>query len=223
MGDTSLLKSKTTDQKETVTRSKSKKRDRSASEERLLQAAEDIFAKHGFKGATTRMIADKAKVNESLIGRYFDGKMGLLFALIETHIKEKVHEELLYPPQPNVRAELSALVDSMFIHHCQKDEEFFKIVLGQCLVDPKFLKRIREVAPINQYIPLVIARLEALKSQGLIDKDADLRTMMEVFDTYFHGAMFFDRILMGNDVNVIKTKLHVFINGISTALEPKAK
>lgn len=223
MGDTSLIKSKPADQKETAARSKSKKRDRSASEERLLQAAEDIFAKHGFKGATTRMIADKAKVNESLIGRYFDGKMGLLFALIEGHIKEKVFEELPYPPQPTVREELNALVDSMFIHHCEKDEEFFKIVLGQCLVDPKFLKRIREIAPINQHVPLIVARLETLKSKGLINEDVDLRMMMEVFDTYFHGAMFFDRLLLGLDVTAIKGKLHMFVDGIASALEAKVK
>lgn len=221
MGDASQPKSDIPDQKETGSRSKPKKRDRSASEERLLKAAEDIFAKHGFKGATTRMIADKAKVNESLIGRYFDGKMGLLFALIESHISQKDHGELTYPPQPTVREELIALVDSMFAHHCQKDEEFFKIVLGQCLVDPKFLKRIREIAPINQYIPQIVSRLEALKEKGLVDKAADIQKLMEIFDTYFHGAMFFDKILMGTDLELIKGKLHFFIEGVANRIEIK--
>ena len=60
-----------------------KKRDRSASEERLVKAGTEIFSKFGFDGCTTRMIAKKADVNESLIGRYFDGKEGLLLAIIE--------------------------------------------------------------------------------------------------------------------------------------------
>ncbi|HEY1080478.1 MAG TPA: TetR/AcrR family transcriptional regulator, partial [Bdellovibrio sp.] len=42
---------------------KCKKRDRSASEERLLNAGREIFSKHGFDGATTKMIAKKADVN----------------------------------------------------------------------------------------------------------------------------------------------------------------
>ncbi len=221
MGDTSQKLSQTVDQKETTPRSKPKKRDRSASEERLLKAAEDIFSKHGFKGATTRMIADKAKVNESLIGRYFDGKMGLLFALIESHISQKVQTELPYPPQPTVREELLALVDSMFAHHCEKDEEFFKIVLGQCLVDAKFLKRIREIAPINQYIPEIVSRLNALKEKGLVTKDADIQTMMEIFDTYFHGSMFFDKIFMGKSLDEIRNKLHFFILGVANRIEVK--
>ncbi|QLY26136.1 TetR/AcrR family transcriptional regulator [Bdellovibrio sp. KM01] len=219
MGDTSQPLSKNTDQKETASRSKTKKRDRSASEERLLQAAEDIFAKHGFNGATTRMIADKAKVNESLIGRYFDGKMGLLLAVCETHIKDKVQQDaLMYPAQATVHEELTSLVDSMFEHHCKKDEEFFKIVLGQCLVDAKFLKRIREIAPISLYINQVIERLEVLRTEGKVKKDVDLRQAMEIFDTYFHGSMFFDRILLGTDVESIQAKLKIFITGLAESL-----
>ncbi|WP_413580508.1 TetR/AcrR family transcriptional regulator [Bdellovibrio sp. HCB288] len=221
MGNETLLKSKNPDQKETGSRSKTKKRDRSASEERLLQAAEDIFSKHGFKGATTRMIADKAKINESLIGRYFDGKMGLLIALIESHLKEHKIIDLPYAPQPTAHEELRALVDYMFKQHCQKDEEFFKIVLGQCLVDAKFLKRIREIAPNKHFVPQVIARLEDLKSQGKIKKDVDITQMIEVFNTYFHGSMLFDKILMGMSLEDIQSKLYYFVDGCSRTLDSK--
>ncbi|WP_413577342.1 TetR/AcrR family transcriptional regulator [Bdellovibrio sp. HCB290] len=221
MGNETQLKSKNAVQKETASRTKSKKRDRSASEERLLQAAEDIFSKHGFKGATTRMIADKAKINESLIGRYFDGKMGLLLALIENHLKDHQTVELPYAPLPTVSEELRALVDYMFQQHCQKDEEFFKIVLGQCLVDAKFLKRIREIAPTKNFVPQVISRLKELQNKGRLHKEADVEQMIEIFNTYFHGAMFFDKILMGISIEEIQKKLHFFVEGCARSLEPQ--
>src|SRR5437868_2775550 len=104
MNDTAQNKTEKSSPKDQV---KGKKRDRSASERSLLKAAEDVFSKHGFKGATTRMIAKKAGVNESLIGRYFDGKMGLLIAIMERYVLEDdIHTRLTYPPQETLTEEL---------------------------------------------------------------------------------------------------------------------
>lgn len=204
MDETSQQK---TDHDASSPRSKSRKRDRSASEERLLKAAEEVFAKHGFKGSTTRMIAQKAKVNESLIGRYFDGKMGLLLAIIEKHIEELPVKELLYPPQATVREELFKLIDVMYNKHCHKDEEFFKIVLSQALTDPKFLKKVRDIIPEKAH-PEVKARLEALKKQGKFRADVDVETFLITLDTYFHGAMLFERLLMGCEEGELTRMLH---------------
>ncbi|MBO9667000.1 MAG: TetR/AcrR family transcriptional regulator [Bdellovibrio sp.] len=204
-----------------LSRSKAKKRDRSASEERLLKAAEDVFSKYGFKGSTTRMIADKAKVNESLIGRYFDGKMGLLFSLIERHMEEHPLNQLSYPAQGNIKDELTMLINSMVSEHCNKNEEFFKIVLSQCLVDAKFLKRIREAKPMK-ILPEVKERLESLRDQGKIRKDIDLDMFVENLDTYFHGVMFFDGVLQELPMEKLKSKLNFFVTTVSAYLEMKA-
>jgi len=57
--------------------------------ERLLEAAVDVFGKHGFEAATTRMIANEAGVNIAAIPYYFNGKEGLYNAAV-THIVEKI-------------------------------------------------------------------------------------------------------------------------------------
>jgi AcrR family transcriptional regulator len=49
----------------------------------LIMAALDIFGEYGLKGATVRMIADKADANIASIPYYFDSKNGLYRALIE--------------------------------------------------------------------------------------------------------------------------------------------
>ena len=51
--------------------------------QRLLDAAMDVFGKHGYDGATTRMIAREACVNIASIPYYFEGKEGLYTALVK--------------------------------------------------------------------------------------------------------------------------------------------
>ena len=190
------------------------------SEERLLKAAEEIFSKHGFKGATTRMIAQKAKVNESLIGRYFDGKMGLLFSLIEKHIEEIPLEQLPYAPQETTREELTSFVLAMYNKHCLKDVEFFKIVLSQCLVDQKFLKRIRETVPMKVH-PQLAERLANLQTKGKIAKSVNLELFINSLDTCFHGVMLFDKLLLGDDDNKLRETLLFIVNSYSCLAEGK--
>lgn len=54
-----------------------------ATESRLLDAAESVFAEHGFHAATTAAIAERAGVNKTLIHYYFRSKEGLYRAVME--------------------------------------------------------------------------------------------------------------------------------------------
>src|SRR5882672_11857342 len=50
--------------------------------ERILAAALEVFAEHGFDGARTREIAARADANLGLIKYYFDGKEQLWKAAV---------------------------------------------------------------------------------------------------------------------------------------------
>jgi AcrR family transcriptional regulator len=50
--------------------------------ERILEAAARVYAKHGFRGATTRLIATEAGVNEVTLFRIFGSKSALLEAVL---------------------------------------------------------------------------------------------------------------------------------------------
>jgi AcrR family transcriptional regulator len=50
--------------------------------ERILEAAARVYAKHGFRGATTRLIANEAGVNEVTLFRTFGSKGALLEAVL---------------------------------------------------------------------------------------------------------------------------------------------
>lgn len=62
--------------------------------ERLLEAGIDVFGRHGYDTATTRMIAGEASVNIAAIPYYFGGKEGLYKAVISYLVEQiNVHSE----------------------------------------------------------------------------------------------------------------------------------
>lgn len=54
-----------------------------AKQDRIVKAALQLFAKHGFDGTSTIKIAKKAEVSEGLIFKHFKNKQGLLNHLID--------------------------------------------------------------------------------------------------------------------------------------------
>ena len=56
--------------------------------DRILEAAKRVYAKHGFRGATTRLIAIEADVNEVTIFRTFGSKAALFDALMQSHVAQ---------------------------------------------------------------------------------------------------------------------------------------
>lgn len=61
---------------------------------RLLEAGVDVFGKHGYDAATTRMIAKRADVNIAAIPYYFNGKEGLYHAVV-AHITGKLESQVI--------------------------------------------------------------------------------------------------------------------------------
>ncbi|MGD9894890.1 MAG: TetR/AcrR family transcriptional regulator [Dehalococcoidia bacterium] len=80
-------------------------------EERILDAAARVFAETGFRGATTRRIAEAAGVNEVTLFRRFPTKDALIVAALR-HASDRTIAALAaraLPAQPrDVRGELSA-------------------------------------------------------------------------------------------------------------------
>ena len=81
------------------------------SRERILEAAARVYAKHGFRGATTRLIAIEAGVNEVTLFRTFGSKGALLEAVLAPS-----DEQFSIPALPvtplDPPAELTAYVDA---------------------------------------------------------------------------------------------------------------
>lgn len=81
----------------------------------ILDAAARVFAHHGFRGSTTRLIADEAKVNEVTLFRLFGSKDALLGEAIRTRVYER--EVPVLPDEPGApHAELTAWATAEYNH-----------------------------------------------------------------------------------------------------------
>lgn len=54
---------------------------------RIIQAAKELFMEYGFKGTTTKMIAEAANVNESTLFRNFKSKNGIFIEITKQTIQ----------------------------------------------------------------------------------------------------------------------------------------
>jgi hypothetical protein len=74
----------------------------SAAERRdqVLAVARQLFARQGFRGTTTRQIADQAQVNEAILFRHFRSKEALYWAVLDDLSRQR-----------NSRGNLQALID----------------------------------------------------------------------------------------------------------------
>jgi AcrR family transcriptional regulator len=68
---------------------------KSVTEVRILEAAVQLFAHHGFSGTSTREIAQLADVNETTLFRYYGTKKDLFWAALEARLSRiKLSREL---------------------------------------------------------------------------------------------------------------------------------
>jgi len=61
----------------------------------LLEASQQLFASHGYRGVSVKTIADKAGVNPAMVYYYFNNKDGLFVSVVEETLHpiiEKVYE-----------------------------------------------------------------------------------------------------------------------------------
>jgi len=73
--------------------------------ERLIEAAGDVFAQHGFRSATVRKICSRAGAHIGSVNYHFRNKEGLYAAVLEHSHQSAVRK---YPPDLGLRAEAKA-------------------------------------------------------------------------------------------------------------------
>ncbi len=100
----------------------------------ILEAAERLFAEHGFDGTSVRDIAAEAGVNLAMISYYFGSKEGLLGALFTHRISvmgmqmEHALEDDTVTPLEKMERLAEAYVDRMI-----KSVDFHKIIVREQL------------------------------------------------------------------------------------------
>ncbi len=83
--------------------STARKRSSTASRERLLHAAGDLFAERGYDRTTVRDIGQRADVDPTMIARYFGGKAALYLATLRQNTPSAATEPVDLATAPSVQ------------------------------------------------------------------------------------------------------------------------
>jgi AcrR family transcriptional regulator len=142
----------------------------------LIDAATAVFAEHGYEAATTREIAERAGCAEGLIHRYFNGKRGLLLAIIESkaaHIVEEFETEL--PDRQTVAEEIAAiLMRDADLFWDRRD--FMRVSVSQATIDSEIGRTISEDVN-NQRVQLMLTKLRKHQVAGRIRPETDVEAI----------------------------------------------
>jgi AcrR family transcriptional regulator len=151
--------------------------------DRILEAASRVYAKHGFRGATTRLIAIEADVNEVTIFRTFGSKASLFDALLQSHVS---HSPLpLLPDEPNnPEAEIARWCSSV-LEHMREHRSLLRKSIGELEERPEAAVSMCE-GP-NCAGMLLTDYILRLQTTGQADPDADIPTAVSMLMSALFG------------------------------------
>jgi AcrR family transcriptional regulator len=151
--------------------------------ERILQAAARVYAQHGFRGATTRLIAIEAGVNEVSLFRTFGSKAALFEAMMQSHSASLPVPEL--PERPlDPQAELTPWCASL-LAHMREWRSIIRKSFGELEERPEAANVMCE-GPHSAAVSLTgyVSRLQAV---GLAEDAADVSTAVSMFISSMFG------------------------------------
>ena len=192
-----------------------KRKDRQETEKRLLDAARDVFSHYGFDGATTKLIATRAKVNEALITRYFESKEGL-FKAVTIVLMESMHsKELAYTPCESLEEELTRfMLDET--GEMNESVDFAKIALSHVWMKADRMADITTNLPMRNGDPRLLKRLDRLQKLGKIKPAANLSKMAQVVMFHSFGSLFLGQSILHHDEKHSRELALFFIKGLVT-------
>lgn len=151
--------------------------------ERILQAAARVYAQHGFRGATTRLIAIEAGVNEVSLFRTFGSKAALFEAMMQTHASSVPLPAL--PEEPNEpEAEITVWCAAL-LAHMREWRSIIRKSFGELEERP-------EAAVVMCEGPhcaatALMAYVDRLQAAGWADETADVATAVSMFMSSMFG------------------------------------
>lgn len=162
-----------------------------SSRDKILESALRVFAETGFRGATTRRIAQEADVNEVTLFRHFPTKEELITAAIEQDMA--LHPPPSLPVVPvNPEAEITAWCRDTLEHLSQK-KAIIRKYMAELHEYPQVLGCMHEKQ--HGMIQHLTRYLEHLKQHGWTQVDFDVAAAMQMLrGTVFGDAMSRDMV-----------------------------
>ena len=115
---------------------------------RILDAAEHLFAVHGFRGTSIKQLAREAKVNQAAVNYHFGSKAGLIEKVIQRRsgpLDRQRRERLTAVRQggrPQVKNVLRAFIEPTFtLISPLAEQKYFLVLAGRAFFEPDSVTR----------------------------------------------------------------------------------
>ena len=188
--------------------------------DRILDSALQTFAESGFKDATTKKIARRAKVNEVTIFRQFESKKALFTAVMTerspvNQVQKAVSFDVKMPIEElmfrNVKTVLGVLRES---------KHLYMVILGDVWRLPK-PKGFAPFLPISRGLDFLSAFFQMLMDAGKIrrtDPRILARAWMGTIQFYFLSGDILgaEKLTQAEEDRTIREFIEIFLNGLRT-------
>jgi AcrR family transcriptional regulator len=174
------------------------KRDKEFRRRCLIDAATAVFAERGYDCATTREIAERAGCAEGLIHRYFNGKRGLLLAILEAR-GGQVQEDFIaaLPDRSTVDEELKQLL-LWHLDNMWERRDFMRVAVSQAAIDSEVGRTINE-GTHNERVRLIQEKLRRHQKAGHVRPGVDVEAIAQAITGLGFALGFSFQVSLGQD------------------------
>jgi AcrR family transcriptional regulator len=183
---------------------------------RILDAALRLFFERGYDGTTTRVIAQRAGVNEVTLFRHSGNKQGIIKAVVdrETDITDEL-AEVKFEPTGDMEADLTILGEQM-IHNMREKAQLVKIIMMETSRNPDIWDHVSS-APF-QVLGRISQYFEEAQLKGTI-RSVDPELAALAFFSFFFRSMI-STAFLGSDIFIemdqraIAQFTNIIVNGL---------
>ena len=180
-----------------------------AARARILDAAIDVFTKHGFDDSTMDEVAAKVGVTKAALYRYFRSKNSLLesvFRATQRRLRVALEEAFERRTVEEGVKEFFQNLDRTYGQSYDLIFEWF----AQASRDPRIRRLMR--ADGERDIATVTAFLERQRKGGRLQSRKDARMLAQILETAFVGGWI--RIAMGHDRRAVVRSLQDLVSAL---------
>jgi AcrR family transcriptional regulator len=174
------------------------KQPKTGPQQRIVDAAVQLFSRQGYSGTTTRQIADLASINEASVFRYFSKKQDLFWAALYSqlerlHVRKPLQDGLAKDGNPE---EVVPLVVQFLVHITIYQPEVIRLLeVGLMELRPGTEQAYRKhVGPILQSISAYLKR--AIRTGALRSLDPSITAAVFTTTVLAHQGLY--PLLEGN-------------------------
>lgn len=185
--------------------------------ERFIEAFIELFRDFGYKGATTRAVAERAGVNEVTIFRHFGNKKGIMDAALESvsyspFLEKIINEDMVW----DLEKDLWKIADS-YHRYMVKINDLVLIGFREAQLFPELNDTIVQIP--KQLKANLVSYLTEMYNRGkLIETNIEFQAMNFIwlnFGYFLSKSRFGNQVIASSQNEFLKHSIQLFARGLT--------